>query len=370
MKIAILGAGNGGQAAAGHLALSGHSIRLYDRFREVTRPLEETKRVVLTGAIEGEGELERVTSHLGVAIEDADLILVTVPGFAFEYLAREMVPYLEPGQIVILHPGGTGGAFEVRRVWKEAGLTNTVLLGATETLVYACRLQSPGKVDIRAIKNRFMIAGLPDTDTPALFESFRVLYPQVIQATSVLETSFANTNPIMHPPIMLLNARNISDDRPAFDFYGAGVSPAVARVIDGLDDERVEIARALQIPTRTHHEWVHEAYGLQSEDTATLCHKLAAVIYKGLESPAALRSRYLTEDVPLGLVPFSEFARVASVETPVTDAIIDLASAVCDEDFRTTGRTLDRMGLDEEELTTHRAAGNGRSQPAEVFSGS
>ena len=60
--------------------------------------------------------------------------MVTVPGFAFEYLAEAMAAYLVDGQIVVLHPGGTGGALEIRRVWREIGLSTKVLLGCTETL--------------------------------------------------------------------------------------------------------------------------------------------------------------------------------------------------------------------------------------------
>lgn len=346
MDIAILGAGNGGQSAAGHLALLGHRVRLYDRFHEVIEPLMQEQRIHLTGMIEGDGQLECVTDDVATAMNGAELILVTVPGFAFEYLATEMAHHFEDGQIVILHPGGTGGAFEVRRIWHDLQLNVSVALGATETLVYACRIQGPGYVDIKAVKNRIMVAALPAIDGPRIYHAFRHLYPQAVLGASVLETSLANTNPVIHPPIMLLNGRNIAEDRPHFDFYGAGVSSAVARVIDAVDLERLAVAHALDVPSRTHNEWVHAAYGLRGSDTAALCQSLSSEIYKGLESPESLRSRYLTEDVPLGLVPISQFARLTSVSTPVIDAIIDLASAVCEQDFRVAGRTLARMGLD------------------------
>jgi opine dehydrogenase len=50
--------------------------------------------------------------------------------------------------------------------------------------------------------------------------------------------------------------------------------------------------------------------------------------------------------VPLGLVPWALLARVAEVSTPVIDSIITMASTMCREDFWSTGRTLERMGLD------------------------
>jgi opine dehydrogenase len=221
-----------------------------------------------------------------------------------------------------------------------------VLLGCTETLVYATRLRRPGQVDIKAIKKAVSVAALPAADGEWVFQAFRTLYPQAVRCGSVLETSFANTNPIMHPPIVLANARIIDEGIAPFDFYGTGVTTGVASVIDAVDAERMAVAAALGVPTKSHHEWVKFAYGLNGDDTAALCVELSAKVYKGIESPAMLRSRYLTEDVPLGLVPWALLAQVAGVPTPVMDSIITLASTMCREDFRSTGRTLARMGLD------------------------
>ena len=70
-------------------------------------------------------------------------------------------------------------------------------------------------------------------------------------------------------------------------------------------------------------------YGLEAEDSAALCRTLSEQIYKGLESPSMLCSRYLREDVPLRLVPLAELAGLAEIEVPVINVIIDLASVVC-----------------------------------------
>jgi len=55
--------------------------------------------------------------------------------------------------------------------------------------------------------------------------------------------------------------------------------------------------------------------------------------------------RYLTEDVPTGLVPLSELGRALGILTPHIDNLIDLASEELNIDFRINGRTLDRLGL-------------------------
>ena len=87
--IAILGAGNGGQAAAAHLTLDGHSVRLFERFPEIVEPFRASRQITIRGEISGTATVEIVTSNVGEAVEGAELILVTVPGFALGWMASE-----------------------------------------------------------------------------------------------------------------------------------------------------------------------------------------------------------------------------------------------------------------------------------------
>jgi opine dehydrogenase len=61
--------------------------------------------------------------------------------------------------------------------------------------------------------------------------------------------------------------------------------------------------------------------------------------------PTSVRDRYITEDLPFGLVPRSALGRVAGVPTPVIDGIVSIGSVVCREDYWRTGRTLKTLGL-------------------------
>lgn len=62
---------------------------------------------------------------------------------------------------------------------------------------------------------------------------------------------------------------------------------------------------------------------------------------------AAIKSRYVTEDVPYGLVPMSELGRKLGVATPLIDAFIEIAGAMNQEDYRTSGSGLKALGLTE-----------------------
>ena len=55
--------------------------------------------------------------------------------------------------------------------------------------------------------------------------------------------------------------------------------------------------------------------------------------------------KYITEDVPVGLMPMRALGAAADVPTPAIDAVIKLAQTLAGDDFAEDARTLDRMGL-------------------------
>ena len=73
------------------------------------------------------------------------------------------------------------------------------------------------------------------------------------------------------------------------------------------------------------------------------CQTFPAVPIAG---PKTLKERYITEDVPYGLVPISQLAEKLGSKATLMNTIIDLASTLNDEDYRKTGRTLSTLGLD------------------------
>ncbi|HID63072.1 MAG TPA: hypothetical protein EYP49_10075, partial [Anaerolineae bacterium] len=117
--VAILGAGNGAHAMAGHLALKGFTVRLYSKFEEEIVHLRERGGVMVEGAVEGFGRLELVTTDIASALDGARAVMVVVPAFAHRFMAEVCASHLQDGQIVILNPGRTGGALEFANVLKE-----------------------------------------------------------------------------------------------------------------------------------------------------------------------------------------------------------------------------------------------------------
>ena len=68
--------------------------------------------------------------------------------------------------------------------------------------------------------------------------------------------------------------------------------------------------------------------------------------YGDIMGPKSIQVRYVTEDVPMSLVPISTLGRVAGVPTPNIDAVIQLTSAIYQTDFRSQGRCAANLGLE------------------------
>jgi opine dehydrogenase len=69
--------------------------------------------------------------------------------------------------------------------------------------------------------------------------------------------------------------------------------------------------------------------------------------YEGFSAPQhVLGYHHVLDEVPNSLVPIASFGSALGVPTPMTEAIVDLASAALGYDFWAEGRSLYKLGLE------------------------
>lgn len=341
-RFAVVGAGHGGQAMAGYLANRGFHVNLLNKSLKRIQPLRDQGGVHLSGAVTGFGLLPVVTTDPATALRDVNVIMVVVPANAHGDVARQLAPYLTSDHTVILNPGRTGGVLEFVRVLQRVGGTEA-LVAEAQTFLLASRITGPGRVTIFGIKRRVSMAALPGHRTREVLDLIHRALPQFRPAVSVLETSLNNVGAIFHPAPTLLNAARIEDVGSDFEYYRIGISPAVARILEAMDAERLAIARAFGVHGLSARKWLAKAYGAKGPDLYTAIQDNAA--YRGISAPVALDHRYLYEDIPTSLVPMAAFGRLAGVPTPTINTIVDLGCLVAGEDYWRTGRNLKKLGL-------------------------
>jgi opine dehydrogenase len=349
MRISVLGAGAGGTAVAFDCAAHGHEVRLFD-FAQFP---ENIVAVAGQGGIHAEGDISGFAAvayaghDIDVALQDAELIYVVGPAYSTEPFGQAAAGKLRAGQTVIVSPGSCGGALAFKRAAGLAVDNESVRVAETSTLHYAVRLTEPGRVRVfLKLKAGNLLAALPNRQTGEILQLIADVYPGMEPADNVLQTSLQNANPIIHPAVTLCNAARIESTAGDFLFYEEGVSDSVGRLIEALDQERMEIGRKLGINIASDPE-MGMRQGYMLADNYGSAYREAPG-FLGIGAQPQLDHRYLNEDVGYGLIFMSCLARQIGVATPGIDAVIHVASIVMARDYRAEAlRTPESLGIDD-----------------------
>jgi len=346
-KVAILGAGNGGCAFAGHLALKGFEVGLYEDPEFGVEGIKEAGGIELTDKLEGFGRLSKVSTDIGEVMPSADVVMVVVPAFAQSIMMERALPYLEDGQVVVFNPDNFA-SLVFRKMLNSEGVKKDIKIAGTASLLYACMKIGPAKVEIQYVKDVMFVAALPATDSDVVIQSLGGIYSSLLPARNILEVSFGNVNQVLHCPTAILNAGRIEDTKGDFMFYWEGMTESVCRVMEEIDKEKIRVAEEVGFELMSTHDYMARYY-YQSEKAGEDLHDFVTHSRvhggRGPDAPEDLHYRYLSEDVPYGLVLISLFAKEVGVSTPAIDSIITLASILNETDYLEEGRSMEEVGL-------------------------
>jgi opine dehydrogenase len=300
-------------------------------------------------------KLNLATTDIQQAIKDAEVIFVITPAFGHKAMAEVCAPFVQDGQIIVLMPG-SGGSLEFVNIFKQRKVKREVTFAESCTLPYGARLKGPGHVSV-LINAVILPTGIfPSKKTGGVIPKLKPFYPMITPAKDVLEAAINNPNPIVHPVATLLSATRIEHSKGEFYLYTEGMTPAVARAYESLNQERLSICKALGY--KLHHWDNLEFKNYNLGETEEECRyrilntSMDAAfgkdgIYAGIKmkGPEHLKDRFVTEDVPYGMVLLSTLGDLLGVPTPTHDAVIQLASVINRTDYWKTGRGMKQLGL-------------------------
>ncbi|MDG1207782.1 MAG: NAD/NADP octopine/nopaline dehydrogenase family protein [Paracoccaceae bacterium] len=340
MEIAVLGGGNGSLAAAVDLTEQGHAVRLWRRNQAVAASTPNP--ITLkdhTGA--RPVTISLITSDIAEALKGADLIVSPAPATAHEDIAATLAPHLTAGQVVFLPPG-TFGTYMMARAMKDEDNTADVSFAETGTLPWLTRKHGDDTIAITTRATRLPTGVLPLKNKDHALSVIRQAFPSVEDTGCALSGALMNAGPIIHPPLILMNAGPI-EHFDHWDIHNEGTQPAIRRVTTALDAERMAVREALgygepHFPLADHYNTDQWMYGNMAHDKLTDSGDWR-------ERLILTEHRYMREDVALGLALIVSCADWIGVEAPTAKGLLALGSAICGEDFRQTGRTLETLGL-------------------------
>ncbi|MHC8350094.1 NAD/NADP octopine/nopaline dehydrogenase family protein [Pseudomonas sp. RT4P38] len=176
------------------------------------------------------------------------------------------------------------------------------------------------------------------------FAVLREAYPSVEPIEDALSGALMNAGPIIHPPLILMNAGPL-EHFETWDIHNEGTVPSIRRVTNALDAERMAVREALgyrapHFPLTDHYatdgdEWM---YGRGAHGKLTDSGDWR-------EDIDLQKHRYMLEDTRLGLSFLVSVGRWADVPTPVAQGLLSVATVVSGIDLYAEGRTLENLGL-------------------------
>lgn len=334
-EVLVCGAGHQGLAMSAHLALNNVDVCIWNRTSQHIQDIIHTRKIKCTGIVSGDAIVSKASSEMSEVISDC--IMVVTPSTAHKDIARQLAPYVKKDTVIILNPGRTFGAIEFIEELKRCGVNEYPHIAETQTIVYTCRKETSNSVAVLALKNGVKIASLKESDTEYIISRIpKCIRHHFTPVSSIAETSLSNIGMILHCAPMLMNIGWIESEKVDFKYYYDGISKTIAGFLEKMDGERRQVAMEYGIKVESLKEWLEHSYNVQGDNLLACIQNIE--VYRKIDAPTSLNTRYLLEDVPNGLVPIEQLGIELGVETPNISTIINLACSVLNIDFRKNGR--------------------------------
>ncbi|OWF44774.1 octopine dehydrogenase-like [Mizuhopecten yessoensis] len=376
LVLCVCGGGSGAHALAGMAAQKGVEVRvltLYeDEAKQWSRVLKKEELTVVVNESnrpprEVTSKPNMVTKDPEKAIPDSNVIIFTVPASVHEIYLKTIAEYIGKRALVVGLPGQAGFEFQCRDILGEKASYISIM--SFESLPWECRVREFGKrVEILGTKMYLtgsLIRGKSVTKPPLMtLQKFLGSQPILRQSKHFLETIIMSYS-FFHPAIFYGKWKDW-DGKPVSEaplFYH-GIDEATAELLQKCSDECMAVASSVLEAAATKanlsdvkdiHHWFMENYKNEIEESCDLFHSITTnKAYQGLTHPMKevfggmepdFSSRYLTEELPMGLVVFRGLADVLGVQVPHSDMLIEWGQEKMGKEYlvggKLTGKDID-----------------------------
>ena len=344
MHISILGAGHAGTAVAADLSIRGHSVTLiktsnamHDENFNYLLEHNGAVKLIENGQTK-QGHITQVTRDVS-KISQSDIIIIYIQSNYHEDLIKRIKPYLRDGQTLLINPGYLSTAY----VLKHCSGINLTVVEAQSSFI-DCRISEPGTVTVSFRNKRNPIGIYPASHSQASKKKLEQLGYSFTYLSSVIEAALHNPNLIVHTIGGIMSIPRVEKMNGNYFMYREVFTPSVWRILEALDKEKMDVMEMLGFERISYLE----ACKFRNSTDDSLDAKDVFFSYANmpnpLQGPLEVDSRFISEDVPQGLVLLESLGLENKVPTPICTSLIEVASAALERDLRVEGRTIKRLG--------------------------
>ena len=348
MRISILGAGNAGCAVAADLTLKGHEVTLI----KTSHAMHDDNYDYM---VENGGEMtlhefgEHKTAYIHKVtrdieeIKNAEVVIIYIQTRYHESLIEKVAPLLQDGQILLINPGYLSTAYVLKHLQEE----KDIIIAEAESSFIDGRIMSPGnfRVGFRNVRNPIGI--YPVERKEEAIEKLNKLDERFVYLESVVEAALHNPNLIVHTVGSIMSIPRIEKSHGDFCMYHEAYTrdnPATWRILESLDAEKMNVLEELGFERLSYVNACKYRNSLDDSKDAKEVFLDYAEMDTRAKGPVKVDSRYISEDVPQGLVMLEALGEALNVKTPITTGLIEIAGSALGRDLREEGRTPDRLG--------------------------
>lgn len=358
MTVGIAGAGSVAFATAALLMENGHQVRIWSPSGRQTA-LSEGVGLVSTGMVQGKFKPEIADSAEELS-DGVDVLFLALPGNGHKAVMDDLAPHVRNDQTIIISSHASFGALYFNRLIEARGVLAPIVAWGTTVVTGAA--QDDSSVVVSTVRSKVDMCTIPAGQTSQGLKVCQALFgDRFVQRDGLMAITLSNLNPQNHLGIALGNITRMELGEE-WD-QCKHVTPKVGRLLEELDKERLAIAEKLGLSVRTIFEHFHLSFHVPVASISEMNRQLYEE-GNGGNGPTTEDSRYVTEDVPYGLVPIAWIGDLVGCPTPLHKAGIQILSAMYARNFEAENDLLvagDFKSLSLEQL--ERACIHGMSSP-------
>ncbi len=341
LKVGIAGAGSVAFGNAALLEQAGHRVMLWSPSGARTANLSAGEPLVAEGAVAG--KFHPAVAHNAEELAAfADVVLLALPAYGHKHVMDALAPHLRSDQTVLISSHASFGALYFSKLLSTRGAPPPAIV-AWGTTATTGRQPEATRVMVNTVRSKIDIATIPHDDSAkASAVSRRLFGDRFVERDGLLAIALSNLNPQNHMGIALGNMTRM--ERGETWSQGQNVTPNVGRLLEALDQERLAIANSLDLSVRTIFEHFHLSFHVPVASISDMNQEMHQA-GRGGTGPASADTRYVTEDVPYGLLPTVMLGTLTGQTAKLHQAGIDIFSAMYGVDFERENELLPALDL-------------------------